>query len=260
MRHNQVVRKEFSKQAAKFGEKGYTLSSAELLHWIINSLPLDKEFRVLDVAAGTGHLSLGIAPYTREVVAIDLTPAMLSYAREEISSRNLDNVSLVEGSAETLPHAADGFDLVVSRLAIHHFEEPSVPLREMVRVCKPNHRIGIIDLLSPEDEEIAAVYNHLERLRDPSHTVALSEKQMEEILAGVGLEIEKIETRDVEVDFQRWVQMSETKSETVRVLREQLMKDIQDGSQTGMRPFLETDELKFLQVWSVVIGTKISKA
>ena len=260
MRHNQVVRREFSKQAAKFGEKGYTLSSEELLNWIIDSLPLAKEFRVLDVAAGTGHLSHAMSFHVREVVAIDLTPQMLSYAREEITRRSLDNISLEEGSAEKLPHEADCFDLVVSRLAIHHFQGPIIPLREMVRVCKPNHKIGIIDLLSPDDEALAAIYNHLERLRDPSHTVALSKKQMEQILVTAGITVEKLEIRDVEVDFQRWVQMTETKLETVKVLKEELMKDIQDGSQTGMRPFLKNGDLKFLQVWSVVIGAKNSKA
>ena len=99
----------------------------------------------------------------------------------------------------------------------------------------------------------------MERLRDPSHTVALSKKQMEEILTEVGIAVEKIETRDVVVDFQKWVQMTQTKPEIVEVLKDELMKDISDGSRTGMRPFLENDALKFLQVWSVIIGTKTSK-
>jgi ubiquinone/menaquinone biosynthesis C-methylase UbiE len=257
MKHNRVIRREFSKQASRFGDKGLTLSNQDILDWIVDFLPLDEEFRVLDVAAGTGHLSRAIAPHVREVVAIDITPEMLDYAREETAKRNLDNISIEEGRAEKLPYEADRFDLVVSRLAIHHFEKPIIQLREMVRVCKPNHRIGIIDLLSPEDEGIAETYNYLERLRDPSHTVALSKKQMEKMLVDVGIAVEKIEARDVEVDFQRWVQMTETKSETVEVLNEELMKDISDGSKTGMRPFMENGDLKFFHVWSVIIGTKI---
>jgi hypothetical protein len=54
--------------------------------------------------------------------------------------------------------------------------------------------------------------------------------------------------------------MTETKPETVEVLKEELMKDIQDGSQTGMRPFLKNGDLKFLQVWSVIVGTKALNA
>lgn len=256
MEHNRVIRKEFSKQAGSFGDIGLTLSSQDILDWIVDLLPLDKEFRVLDVAAGTGHLSRAIAPHVREVVAIDITPEMLEQAREETTRKGLNNISFEEGNAEELPYEEDHFDLVVSRLAIHHFEKPVIQLREMVRVCKPNHRIGVIDLLSPEDKKIAKTYNHLERLRDPSHTMALSKKQMTKILRDVGIAVEKMEVRDIEVDFQKWVQMTRTKPEIVEKLKEELMKDIGDGSKTGMRPFIKNSDLKFSHVWSVILGTK----
>ena len=260
MKHNRVVREEFSKQASRFGDKGLTLSSQELLDWIVDFLSLNKEFRVLDVAAGTGHLSRAIAPHVRQVAGIDITPEMLAHAREETAGRNLDNISFVEGSAEQLPYEAGCFDLVVSRLAIHHFENPMIQLREMVRVCKPNHIIGTIDLLAPEDERAAESYNDLERLRDPSHTVALSKTQLKKLLADAGIAVERIETTDVEVDFLKWVQMTGTKPGTVELLKEELMKDINGGSKTGMRPFLESGSLKFLQVWSIMIGRNIPNA
>jgi ubiquinone/menaquinone biosynthesis C-methylase UbiE len=257
MKHNRVIRREFSKQASRFGEKGLTLSSQEILDWIMSLLPLDHQFRVLDVATGTGILSRAVAPHVREVVAIDITPQMLAQARLEMAKNNLDNISTEQGNAEKLPHASDSFDLIISRLAIHHFEKPILPLREMVRVCKPGHTIGIIDLLSPEDERIAKVYNHLERLRDPSHVTALSKSQMEKLLGQAEITLKKIETHDVEVDFQKWVQMTGTKPETAGLVQNELMKDIGNDSKTGMRPFMKNDTLKFLQVWSVIIGTKL---
>jgi len=256
MKHIKVIREEFSKQAPKFGEKGLTLSSQDILDWIVDSLPLEREFRVLDVAAGTGHLSRAIAPHVRDVIAIDITPEMLVQAREETVRRNLSNVSFEEGNAARLPYDANHFDLVASRLAIHHFERPIIQLREMVRVCKLDHKIVVIDLLAPEDEEIAKTYNNLERLRDPSHTMALSKTHMAKLFADAGIAIERIETRDVEVDFQRWVRMAGTKVESVEVVKGQLMKDINEGSETGMRPFIVNDSLKFLQVWAIIIGMK----
>src|SRR5690349_10057242 len=219
MKHNRIIRREFSKQAPKFGEAGYTLSSQDLLEWIVDRLPLDQGDQVLDVAAGTGHLSLAIAPHVRKVFAVDITREMLTFARQETARRNLDNISFAEGNAERLPYRADGFVLVVSRLAIHHFRKPVLPLREMIRACKPDHRLAIIDLLAPEDERMAKTYNDLERLRDPSHTLALSKLQMERLLAEAGIVVESLETRDVEVDFERWVQLTGTQPETVEILR-----------------------------------------
>jgi ubiquinone/menaquinone biosynthesis C-methylase UbiE len=257
MKHNRVIHREFSKQASRFGEKGLTLSRQEILNWIMSLLPLDNQFRVLDVAAGTGILSLAVAPHVREVVAIDITPQMLAQAQLEMAKSNLDNISIEQGNAEKLPHTSDSFDLILSRLAIHHFEKPILPVREMDRVCKPGHRIGIIDLLSPEDERIAKVYNHLERLRDPSHVWALSKSQMEKLLGEAGITLEKVETRDVEVDFQKWVQLTGTKPQAVEVLQNELKKEMNNGTTTGMRPFMKNHSLKFLQVWSVVLGTKL---
>lgn len=258
MKHNKVIQEEFSKQASKFEEKGLTLSSQDLLEWIVDSLPLEREFRVLDVAAGTGHLSRAIAPHVRDVIAVDITPEMLDQARKETAKRNMNNIIFEEGNAAQLPYEADRFDLVASRLAIHHFEKPIIQLREMTRVCKPNHRIAIIDLLAPENEEIAKTYNNLERLRDPSHTMALSKAQMAKLFADAGIVIERVETRDVEVDFQRWIRMTGTKVESVEVLIGQLMKEVNEDSETGMRPFIINDSLKFLQVWSIFIGIKAS--
>lgn len=256
MKHNRVVRREFSKQASKFGEKGLTLSSQDLLDWAVSLLPLEKGFRVLDVAAGTGHLSRAIAPYVKEIIAIDITREMLRYIHEETTKANPEHISIEEGSAEHLPHETDCFDLVVSRLAIHHFEKPVIQLREMVRVCRPNHSIGIIDLLAPDDEGIAKAYNSLERLRDPSHSMALSKTQMNKLLAETGIAVEKIVTRDVEVNFQRWAQMTDIRPESIEVLQEELMKDIRGDSKTGMRPFMENGQIKFLQVWSMIVGRK----
>src|SRR5690349_14194991 len=214
MKHDQIVREEFSKQAAKFGDQGLTLSSQKILNWIIRSLPLNQDHRVLDVAAGTGHLSRAIAPFVRAVLAMDITRGMLNQARQENVNGNFGNIFLQEGSAEDLPYEAETFDFVTSRLSIHHFENPMIQMREMVRVCKPNHRIGIIDLLSPDDKRTSEIYNRLERLRDPSHTMALSRQQMEKMMTEAGIFIEKIEIRDIEVDLQRWVEMTETKVET----------------------------------------------
>lgn len=254
MKHNQVIQREFSKQASKFGDKGLTLSNQDIFDWIVNLLPLEKGFRVLDVAAGTGLLSRAVAHHVNEVIAIDITPQMLASARAETTRYKLTNISFEQGSAEQLPHAADCFDLVTARLAIHHFENPILQLREMIRVCKPGRTIAIIDLLAPEDRGLAETYNGLERTRDPSHTIALSKTQMGKMLAGAGIAVQNMETRDVQVDFQKWVQMTGTKPESVNRIEQALMKDIHDGSETGMRPFLENDSLKFLQVWSVMIG------
>jgi len=256
-RHDDRIRQEFSKQASSFGEKGLTLSSQDILEWIVSGLPLQKDFRVLDVAAGTGHLTRAIAPHVQEVVSIDITPEMLEIARRETAQSNLNNITIDEGNAADLPYEDASFDMVVSRLALHHFEQPIIQLQEMVRVCKPYHKIGIIDLLSPEDEATAVTYNRLERLRDPSHTTALSKSQLLSMIAEVGLTLDMVDARDIMVDFQRWVQMTGVDAGTVDSIKQELRKEIDGKTITGMRPYIEKNALKFQQVWAIALAAKL---
>jgi len=191
MEHNQTIRSEFSRQAASFGARGLTLSSQEYLMWMVDILPFERDFRVLDVAAGTGHLTRSIAPHVRQVIAVDVTPEMLEQAKAEADRSGLGNMVFEECDALALPYPDDSFDMVVSRLAIHHFETPELQIREMVRVCKPDHTVGLIDFLSPSDMSLIASYNRLERLRDPSHTLALTEEQLTNAMVVSGQDVPK---------------------------------------------------------------------
>src|SRR5512145_1385731 len=101
---HEVVRREFGQQAARFGEPGLTLSNQAYLRWMVGQLDLQPHFEVLDVAAGTGHLSRAVAPYVKRVVALDLTPEMLAQGRREAAQQGLTNVIFESGEAETLPY------------------------------------------------------------------------------------------------------------------------------------------------------------
>src|SRR5687767_14870015 len=97
---HEVIRREFGKQAAHFGEPGLTLSNQEYLQWMVDHLDLHPHFEVLDVAAGTGHLSRAIAPHIKRVVALDLTDEMLAQGRREAMQQGLANVVFEQGEAE----------------------------------------------------------------------------------------------------------------------------------------------------------------
>lgn len=256
MTHSETIRREFAKQSSHFERADLNLSSKDYLAWMVEILPLRSDFHVLDVAAGTGHLSRAIAPHVKQIVAIDLTPEMLERAREESHKSKLNNISFEEGDAASLRYQAATFDMVVSRLAIHHFEDPLIQLREMVRVCKSDHIVGVIDLLSPSEEHLIGPYNHLERLRDPSHTFALTKDQLINAMGMAGVVINRFDERDIEVDFERWVEMTDTDRRIVKTIRSELEQELRGGRQTGMRPYVKDGRLQFLQVWSVVMAVK----
>lgn len=91
--------------------------------------------RALDVAAGTGYLSIGIAAagLAGEVHACDLSGEMARRTGQN-AARAGARVHLALSDAERLAYAPGSFDLVVARGALHHLPDPVVALREMRRV------------------------------------------------------------------------------------------------------------------------------
>ncbi|MBI3989821.1 MAG: methyltransferase domain-containing protein [candidate division NC10 bacterium] len=254
--HRQVVRRQFRKQAHRFEGKGLTLSSQEYLQWMADNLDLQPHFDVLDVAAGTGLLSRAMAPHVARVVALDLTPEMLLQGRSQAKHDGLTNIVFVQGLAEDLPYPNDSFNRVVSRFSIHHFEDPQIQVKEMVRVCRPGGKVAIIDLVSPDDGTLAATYNRLERLRDPSHTRALLAGELRSVMQTAGLEIVHTVSREVEVNVTRWMDLTAPGPKMWRTILEELTEELKGGRITGMRPFMRDNELMFIQTWVIVVGVK----
>lgn len=95
--------------------------------------------RVLDLGCGVGRHALLLAEHGFAVEAIDGSPAGLAVVRESAAARGL-NLSLRQGSADTLPFDDFSFDFVLSWNVIYHGTLGDVAYRlgEIWRVLKPD--------------------------------------------------------------------------------------------------------------------------
>ena len=205
----------------------------------------------LDVASGTGHLALALAPRVKRMVCVDLTKQMLMEAQRTATTRQIDNVVFLRAVAERLPFPNSGFDLVTCRFAVHHFAEPEVQLREMLRVLAAGGGVTIIDLVAPDGLEDG--YNHHERLRDPSHTRALTFKELLDTVGAIpGITVAATESREVDVDVERWLSLTRTPPETAEAIRAAIRTELAGGPPTGLRAFAAGSNLMFRQTWAVI--------
>ena len=92
--------------------------------------------RVLDVACGTGVVAVTAARHGADVTALDLTPELLSVARDNAQIAGVAG-SWHEGDGETLPFDLDSFDVVVSQYGHMFAPRPDVAVAEMLRVLRP---------------------------------------------------------------------------------------------------------------------------
>lgn len=252
--HNEAIRREFEKQAASFSNPTFT----HRLGWMIEELAPQPDDTVLDVAAGTGHIGRALAARVRHVVAIDLTLEMLRRGKAEADVVGVRNILFEQGDAAYLPYLDASFDLVTSRFAVHHFQNPKIQLAEMVRVCRPGGRVGIIDMVVLPEPKAAREHNRLERLRDQTHTEALSLEGLVNLLEHLGVRIVRHTTQDVKLSLEPWLASAQTPEEPAEQIRAALRAECDSGPSTGMRPFLHNSELWFMHTWAVVIGTCIS--
>lgn len=100
---------------------------------------------VCDVASGAGHTGLAFAPTASRIVAVDAAPNMLAQFRELAAERGVA-VEAVEAFAEAIPLPTEAFNLVVCRLAAHHFTDVQRAVGEMARLAMPGGHVAVIDM------------------------------------------------------------------------------------------------------------------
>ena len=114
--------------------------------------------RFLDVAAGTGGLSLPAAHIGAEVLATDWSPAMID--RFTARAREL-GFSKAEGrvmDCHALDLPNDAFDVAGSQFGVMLVPDQARALREMVRVIKPAGRVVVIAYGAPGELEFLQVF------------------------------------------------------------------------------------------------------
>ncbi len=251
--HDERIKEEFTRQAASFEDHLYSFGDPHVLGWIVENVPPGEAELVLDVAGGTGHVARAYAAHVRSATVLDLTEEMLAVGKREAEAAGVGNVIFQRGEADAMPFLEGSFDLVVSRFAVHHFEDPAAVLAEMARVCRTSGRVGIMDVVVAEPE-LAEAYNHRERLRDPTHTRALLEQELTATIEGAGLRLTHVAGRDRALPLERWLAQSNPPAEVAAQLRAELEAELSGGEPTGMRPQLRDGELCFTQRWAIAVG------
>ena len=119
----------------------------------LQALPglLDPEWIIGDLGCGTGPVAAALAPFVKQVIAVDRSSDMLDAARRRV--RDLPNVDVRRGELEALPIVDAALDAATLLLVLHHLPDPVEALAEAARVLRPGGRLLISDML-PHDREV----------------------------------------------------------------------------------------------------------
>lgn len=168
--------------------------------------------KALDVATGGGHVARRLREAGCEVVTVDPAPGM-----------GAD----VVGRAEHLPFDDGSFDVVVCRIAAHHFPDIEAAVAEMTRVSE---RLLVIDDLLFDGEGVEEAH----RLRDPTHVRSYTEDGWRELVVANGFEVEQIQVfGERRLALEPWLDRVEVPAaDRPRIL--ELLGDAADGETVRM--------------------------
>jgi ubiquinone/menaquinone biosynthesis C-methylase UbiE len=115
----------------------------------------------VDLGAGTGLLTLALAPHVQELVAVDISERMLERLDDRAAADGIDNVEPLLADLRRLPLEDECATLVVSNYAFHHLDDPGkeLALAEARRILRPGGRLVICDMmfslsLEPRDRRL----------------------------------------------------------------------------------------------------------
>ena len=161
----------------------------------------------LDVATGGGHVARRLREVGINVVTVDPAPGM----HPDVISRGEDQ-----------PFADASLDLVVCRVAAHHFEDVEKAVFELTRVSRD--RVIVVDNLFLDAEAEEA-----DRLRDPTHVRNYTEREWRELFEAAGLRIDDLRRLPKPIEVEPWLERAGTPTADAEHVRELLGNRIEDG-------------------------------
>ena len=161
-RYKTITRDQWDAAAQTWHNWGPTLQ-----HWLgpATELMLDMAAvkpgsRVLDVAAGAGDQTLQAAKRvgpTGSVLATDISPKILEFARQNALSHGYKNVSTRVLDGENLDVESGGFDAVISRVGLIYFPDQQKALTSIRKALKPGGRLGAIVYSTADKNQFVSI-------------------------------------------------------------------------------------------------------
>jgi len=164
-----TVSRMFGRIASRYDTGNRVLSMGRDQRWrrqAVKLLDPKPGQRILDLGAGTGDLSLEIAPLVESVVALDISGPMVKLGAQKAGKAGVaDKVGFVVSDGLQLPIPDRAFDAVATAFTIRNLASIEDGFAEIFRVLKPGGRMVCLEFTKPRSKLFSAVYlpylNHI---------------------------------------------------------------------------------------------------
>jgi ubiquinone/menaquinone biosynthesis C-methylase UbiE len=135
-----------------------TPSHMRLANQALDHLDLRPGMRFLDVAAGSGALSLAAARRGAEVLGTDISPGMIKHLNDRARQQGLANLEGRVMDGHDLDFHDDSFDAAGSEFGVMLFPDLPRGLSEMARVTRPGGKVLVVTFGPPQSVEFLGFF------------------------------------------------------------------------------------------------------
>lgn len=154
----------FASIAARYDLLNHLLSGNVDKRWrrlVVQTLSAtlaDREARILDVACGTGDLSLTLLQSGHaQIVGIDFCRPMLDIAATK-AARSSSIMRFVEGDALELPFADRSFEAATIAFGLRNLTSVEAGIKELLRVLKPGGKVAVLEFSKPKAPVLSSIF------------------------------------------------------------------------------------------------------
>lgn len=219
---------------------------------------LQPGFRILDAGCGPGTITAGIAEavFPGTVIAVDVAPGQLEYARRLAQGREIVNLDFTNACACALPFPAETFDLVFAHALIEHLSDPRKALREFHRVARSG---GFVVVCSP-DWDAFEFSPYSDALRDAILVYRnLQEQGGGNMRAGALLTEWIAETELVPLAANTWLETHDEPRRIGECLASTLEAAGKPGPAGIIRRWMADSSAEFRLAWNYATTVKVSR-
>lgn len=113
---------------------------------------------IVDIGCGVGRLSKQFAKLNKKVIGIDADKKQIDIARKTDTKLKEEKVTFIVGLGECTNQPDESTDLVLFSHSLHHIKDPSLAIKEAVRILKNNGMLIILDLKKHEEYWMRKIY------------------------------------------------------------------------------------------------------
>lgn len=156
---------------------------------------LTAEMNVLEIGCGTGSTALRLAPFTRRLLATDVSASMIAIAREKLSAEAVPQLAFAVADADAPAAATGDYHAVLAFNLLHLVSDLDGALRSVVQALRPGglliSKTACISEMNPLIPWLAIPV--MRAIGKAPHVLCFDAAALQAAMVRQGLEIEAVE-------------------------------------------------------------------